>query len=130
VNQPVVRTRDLEGETLLFSKFDCSYRKTLEGVLKTEKVRYDTTIEFNGVEAIKQCVMAGVGVTILPEITVAEDISQGRLAALSWAEGELEVATLMIWYKDRWLSPTLSAFMEAVREVLKEGYEMARSKDI
>jgi DNA-binding transcriptional LysR family regulator len=125
VNQPVVRTRDLEGETLLFSKFDCSYRKTLEGVLNTEKVRYDTTIEFNGVEAIKQCVMAGVGVTILPEITVAEDISQGRLAALSWAEGELEVATLMIWYRDRWLSPTLSAFMEAVRRVLKEGYEMA-----
>jgi len=117
VNQPVVRTRDLEGETLLFSKFDCSYRKTLEGVLKTEKVRYDTTIEFNGVEAIKQCVVAGVGVTILPEITVAEDISQGRLAALSWAEGELEVATLMIWYRDRWLSPTLSAFMEAIREV-------------
>ena len=125
VNQPVVRTRDLEGETLLFSKFDCSYRKTLEGVLNTEKVRYDTTIEFNGVEAIKQCVMAGVGVTILPEITVAEDISQGRLAALSWAEGELEIATLMIWYRDRWLSPTLSAFMEAVRRVLKEGYEMA-----
>jgi DNA-binding transcriptional LysR family regulator len=49
----------------------------------TEKVRYDTTIEFNGVETIKQCVMAGVGVTILPEITVAEDISQGRLAPLS-----------------------------------------------
>ncbi|NIQ90909.1 MAG: LysR family transcriptional regulator [Deltaproteobacteria bacterium] len=125
VNQPVVRTRDLEGETLLFSKFDCSYRRTLEGVLNTEKVRYDTTIEFNGVEAIKQCVMAGVGVTILPEITVAADISQGRLAALSWAEGQLEVATLMIWYKDRWLSPTLSAFMEAVREVLKKGYKMA-----
>ncbi len=125
VNQPAVRTRDLEGETLLFSKFDCSYRKTLEGVLKTEKVRYDTTIEFNGVEAIKQCVMAGVGVTILPEITVAEDISQKRLATLSWAEGELEIATLMIWYKDRWLSPTLSAFMEAVREVLKKEYEMA-----
>jgi DNA-binding transcriptional LysR family regulator len=125
VNQPVVRTRDLEGETLLFSKFDCSYRKTLEGVLNTEKVRYDTTIEFNGVEAIKQCVMAGVGVTILPEITVAEDISQGRLAALSWTEGELEIATLMIWYRDRWLSPTLSAFMGAVRRVLKEGYEMA-----
>jgi DNA-binding transcriptional LysR family regulator len=117
VNQPVVRTRDLEGETLLFSKLDCSYRKTLEGVLKSEKVRYDTAIEFNGVEAIKQCVIAGVGITILPEITVAEDISQGRLSALPWAEGELEVATLMIWYRDRWLSPTLSAFMKTVREV-------------
>ena len=68
--------------------------------------------------AIKQCVMEGVGITILPEVTVTQDIAQERLAALEWEEGKLEVATLMIWYKDRWLSPTLSAFMEMTREVL------------
>ncbi len=121
--KPVVHTRDLEGATLLFSRVDCSYRKTLETLLKTEKVRYDATLDFNGVAAIKQCVMAGVGISILPEITVAEDISQGRLTALSWSEGMIEVATLMIWYKDRWLSPTLSAFMEVAKKILKDTYE-------
>jgi DNA-binding transcriptional LysR family regulator len=67
--------------------------------------------------------MAGVGISVLPEVTVTEDISKGRLAAISWDDGALEVAALMIWYKDRWLSPTLSAFMETVRKVLKEAYE-------
>ena len=71
-------------------------------------------------EAIKQCVMEGVGIAILPEIAVAREIAQGRLAALAWEEGKLEVATLMIWYKDRWLSPTLSAFMDMTREILKK----------
>ncbi len=123
--KPVVHIRDLEGETLLFSRVDCSYRKTLEAVLKTEKVRYDATLDFNSVAAIKQCVMAGVGISILPEITVTKDISQGHLAALSWSEGMIEVATLMIWYKDRWLSPTLSAFMEVVQEIFKNTYETA-----
>ncbi len=47
-----------------------------------EKFQYDNTLEFNSVEAIKQCVMAGVGISILPEITVKEDISKGRLADL------------------------------------------------
>ena len=126
--KPVVHTRDLEGETLLFSRVDCSYRKTLEAVLKLEKVRYDATLDFNSVAAIKQCVMAGVGISILPEITVTEDISQGRLTVLSWSEGVIEVATLMIWYKDRWLSPTLSAFMEVVQEMLKNTYETAHFK--
>ncbi len=129
VKEPKVQTKDLKGETLLFSKVDCSYRRTVEAAFNMEKIRYDNTLEFNSVEAIKQCVMAGVGISILPEITVTEDISRGRLAALPWAEGALEVAELMIWYKDRWLSPTLNAFMETVRRVLKKAYN-EKSEDL
>jgi hypothetical protein len=44
------------------------------------------------------------------------------MVALSWDEGLLEVASLMIWYKNRWLSPTLSAFMDMARNVLKKAY--------
>ncbi len=120
----VVHTRDLTGETLLFSRVDCSYRRSLEAVLKTEKIKYDATLDFNSVAAIKQCVMAGVGISILPEITVADDILQERMIPLSWSEGVVEVACLMIWYKDRWLSPTLSAFMEVAQEMLKNTYKM------
>jgi len=121
--QAVVHTRDLEGKTLLFSRVDCSYRKTLEAVLNTEKIKYDASLDFNSVAAIKQCVKAGVGISLLPEITVKDDISQGRMTALSWSEGEIEVACLMIWYKDRWLSPTLSAFMEVVQKAFKNTYK-------
>lgn len=74
------------------------------------------TLEFNSVEAIKQCVMSGVGITMLPEIAVAREIAQGRLTALPWEEGEMEVALLMIRYKERWLSPTLSAFVKMARD--------------
>jgi DNA-binding transcriptional LysR family regulator len=122
----VVHTKDLKGETLLFSKVDCSYRRTVEAAFNMEKIRYDNTLEFNSVQAIKQCVMTGVGISILPEITVAKDISEGRLATLPWNEGGLEVAALMIWYKDRWLSPTLSAFMETARSVLKKAYNFKK----
>ena len=121
LKESVVHIKNLKGETLLFSKVDCSYRRTVETAFNTGKIPYDNTLEFNSVEAIKQCVMAGVGISILPEVTVTEDISKGRLAALPWAEGALEVAELMIWYKDRWLSPTLSAFMETVRNIVKKG---------
>jgi len=77
-----------------------------------------TTLEFSSVEAIKRCVMAGVGVTILPEIAVAEEISQKRLVDLPYKEGKFDTALLMIWYKERWLSPTLNAFIRMTRKVL------------
>jgi DNA-binding transcriptional LysR family regulator len=116
--KPKIKTRDLEGETILLSKVDCSYRRSFQQILDQEKVRPGATLEFNSIAAIKQCVMEGVGITILPEVTVAQDIAKGRLTPLAWEEEKLEVTALMIWYKDRWLSPTLSAFMDMTREVL------------
>ena len=118
--KPEIQTRDLEGETILLSKVDCSYRRSFEQILDQGNVRTGTTLEFNSVEAIKQCVMEGVGITILPEIAVAREIAYGKLTALTWGEGEMEVALLMIWYKERWLSPTLNTFMDMTREILKK----------
>ena len=75
-------------------------------------------IEFNSIEAIKRCVMAGIGITILPEVAVTTEIAQGGLAILPWIEGKIEVAILMIRYRNKWVSPTLNAFMNVVREHL------------
>jgi DNA-binding transcriptional LysR family regulator len=116
--RPAIHARDLQGEVILFSTVDCSYRRSLESVLGQQKIAYDSSLDFNSVAALKQCVMAGVGIAVLPEISVAEDISRGRLKALAWAEGKLEVASLMIWYRNRWLSPTLKAFIDVAREIL------------
>ncbi len=118
-SKSVVQTRDLEGETVLLSKVDCSYRKSFQQLLDQENVRLDRSLEFYSVEALKQCVIQGVGITILPEVTVEEDIAQRKLAVLPWTEGKLEMAILMIWYKERWLSPSLSAFMNMTREFIR-----------
>lgn len=119
-SKPVVQTRDLEGETLLLSKVDCSYRRSFQQILDQEKVHLGTSLEFYSVEAIKRSVMAGVGISILPKVSVAEEVASGKLVVLTWEEGALEVANLMIWYKERWLSPTLLAFMEMTKEELSE----------
>lgn len=113
---PKIRTRDLEGETILLSKADCSYRRPFEKILDHENVTTTAKLEFNSVEAIKHCVMAGVGITLLPEIAVGRDIDRGRLTPLLWEAGEMETALLMIRYKERWLSPTLKAFISMAKD--------------
>lgn len=113
-----VHTRDLAGETILLSKVDCSYRKIFEQILKQEEVTAYNRLEFHSVEVIKRNVMDGLGVSVLPEIAVAEDVRQKRLVVLPWSEGGIEVAILMIWYRERWMSPTLQAFMDVTRKVI------------
>ena len=98
-----------------FSRVDCSYLKSFHHILEGQKIRPRSVIELNSVAVIKQCVAENIGITILPEITVAQDIAQGRIRALKWEEDCLEVAVLMIWYKEKWLSPTLKAFIQIAR---------------
>jgi len=116
-----VHTRDLAGETILLSRADCSYRKIFEQILEQEEVTRFNRFEFNSVEVIKRSVAAGLGVTVLPEVAVADEVSRKRLVVLPWTEGKIEVAILMIWFRERWVSPTLRAFMDVARRVIRAG---------
>jgi DNA-binding transcriptional LysR family regulator len=117
-----VHTRDLAGETILFSKVDCSYRKIFEQILDQEEVGRFCRLEFYSVEVIKRCLMSGVGIAVLPEIAVRDEVAQKELVILPWSEGKIEVALLMIWYRDRWISPTLKAFIEAAKKITAQSY--------
>ncbi|MCE5335576.1 MAG: LysR family transcriptional regulator [Desulfobacteraceae bacterium] len=117
-----VRLNDLRGESILFSTVDCSYRRGLEAQLGGGKIPYDL-VEFSSVASLKACVMSGVGLTILPEIATREDVARGTLATLPWADDNLEVANLMIWFRNRWMSPSLKAFMEVAKGMLEDAYE-------
>ncbi len=115
----LVRTRDLAGETLALSKVDCSYRRLFEKILQQEGIPLEATRTFHSVGFLKRCVMAGAGISILPEVAISDEIRTRKLARLKWEEGALEVSILMIWSRARWISPTLVAFMQIVRKCLK-----------
>jgi DNA-binding transcriptional LysR family regulator len=109
---------DLEDEPILFTELGCSYRNLFEQQLITDGVYPKANLEFNSVEAIKQCVINGMGIAVLPAVVAANDIAQGRLVALRWSEPDFQVVTQMCWHKDKWMSPALSAFLTLAREML------------
>jgi DNA-binding transcriptional LysR family regulator len=74
----VVQTEDLAEETILLSKVDCSYRKSFQQILDEKKVRPAMILEFSSVSVIKQCVRERVGISLLPEISVADDILSNK----------------------------------------------------
>ena len=116
-----IHIRDLSDQTIFLPKHDCSYKMIFEQMLIEEKVNSATFIELNSLETIKQCLLKGLGVAMIPQMAIKEEIAQKELTILPWPEETLETAILMIWHKDKWLSPTLQAFMNTVREVVKSG---------
>ncbi len=117
VECPSAHFKDLEGQILLLPKSDCGYRMVFEQALTAERVKPATVIEMNSIEAIKQTLMAGVGLSLLPEISIRSEVEKGGLAGIRWAD-PLETAILMIRYKNKWQSPPVEEFMKTVREYI------------
>lgn len=115
---PCVQPADLAGEAILLTEVGCTYREMFTRSLAAAGVYPTTTLEFSSIEAIKQCVMAGMGITVLPAVAVAAETEQGRLVALRWAAPNFQMVTQMVWHKDKWLSPALQALLNLSREVL------------
>ena len=118
----VVTPEDLTGQMLLLTEAGCGYREKLDRVLALKNIRVGNVTEFSSVEAIKQCVIAGMGLALLPAIVVSRELRQHQFKALPWSGPSLDIATHLLWHKDKWVSPAMAAFQELIQDKL-EGSE-------
>jgi DNA-binding transcriptional LysR family regulator len=105
---------DLEGQALLLPKNDCGYRMMFEETLTVRRVTPAAVIEMNSIEAIKETLIAGIGVGLLPQIATHREMAAKQLAGVAWVE-DLETGILMIRHRGKRCSPALEAFMDAAR---------------
>lgn len=108
---------DLKDQPLVLTETTCQYRRSLEQMALDDGILLDSGIGFENVEAIKQCIRAGLGVSFLPRVAVAKELEDGSLVELPWSGTPLTFETQMIWHQARWLSPALTHFIEVVKEV-------------
>lgn len=108
---------NLKQETLLLTEVGCSYRNMLEESLDSLGVYPLDKIEFASIEAIKQCVIAGLGVALLPEMVVKKDIEEGRMEVLPWNASSSPLYTQIAWHKDKRMTPPLEEFINLTRKM-------------
>ncbi|MCA1022221.1 LysR family transcriptional regulator [Halobacillus litoralis] len=111
---------DIEREPLLLTEEGCSYRNLLEQTCTASEVYPVNKLEFGSIEAIKQCVIAGLGIAALPQMVVERELTEGKIVDLGWKSPQPPIFTQLAWHKDKWLSPPLKDFIDISREFLKE----------
>jgi DNA-binding transcriptional LysR family regulator len=111
-----VQTPELKGETFLHTEPGCSYRTLFEKHLNSHGIFPGDDLEFWSIEAIKHCVMSGLGLSFLPLITVEKEIAEGKLKSLTWDDTHCRVATQMAYHKKKWISPALKEFLALVHK--------------
>ena len=105
---------DLDGEVVLLPEAPdsgCAYRGQFERQLADRHVTPQDALEFASIETVKQCVVAGMGVSAVPSVAVEAEVAAGNLVRLAWLE-PFEVYTQIVWNDRRSLTPALSAFID------------------
>jgi DNA-binding transcriptional LysR family regulator len=108
----------LRGEA--FVAFDRSVptRRAIDRALRRHGVTVQITTEFDNIETIKRSVEAGLGVSIVPEDTVRNEVRAGTLVALSLGDERLMRPVGIIHLRRRELSAPARAFADLlVREM-------------
>jgi DNA-binding transcriptional LysR family regulator len=110
-------TGELGGQSLLALEPGCAYRDLFERELTAHApVEF---MEFGTVEATKRAAAAGLGVALLPAVTVAAELAEGSLVRLAW-EPPFTLRTQLAWRAGKRLPAHVRLFVEQARRLVAE----------
>ncbi|MFI9153624.1 LysR family transcriptional regulator [Streptomyces sp. NPDC053367] len=105
----------LRAQSLLATEPGCAYRDLFERELGTSV----PFMEFGTIEATKRAAAAGLGVALLPEITVAAELAGGSLVRLDW-QPPFTLRTQLAWRSGKRLAAHARLFVEQARRLVAE----------
>ncbi|MEG6584735.1 LysR family transcriptional regulator [Dendrosporobacter sp. 1207_IL3150] len=114
----IVQPKDLKDQTLIFIESGSGYRAVLEEGLAKAGVKPRTVLEICQIQTIKQFVISKLGITVLPEAAVKNELAEGTLAALPWQGIDLKTDAYLVYHKEKWLSNTIKSFIKLTEERL------------
>lgn len=105
-----LRKIDFENESFLLTELGCCYRRAFEKDLADSGIEVMVVLETGSIQAIKQTAMSDLGICVLPQIAVLEDIESQKLVPLAY-EHDYGIVSQLIYHKDKWISPILTEFI-------------------
>ncbi len=109
------RLSDLSAHVLVMRDQGTINRRELDQLLQTAHVEPAGRLEAFSLEAVKSCVEAGLGLAIVPEISVRTELADGRLREISLGEPLLEWGFVLGWRRGEQPGPAVSALLAELR---------------
>ena len=111
-----VRLRELEGQRFVGFQAEIPTRKAIDALLKAEGVRIDVRMECDNIEILKKMVEVGLGIALVPHLSVREEARTGTLSVAHVRDHTLRRPLAMVHRKGKTLSRPQRAFVELLTE--------------
>ena len=108
--------RELAGEPFILTEHGQGYRRVLDKELAKRSLDITPVLEIGRTDIITRLLPGSDMVSYLPDFVTEELVAAGELAYLPVTDMEPEVWKQLIYHRNKWLSRSLSAFIEYMKE--------------
>ncbi|WP_298763609.1 LysR family transcriptional regulator [uncultured Polaribacter sp.] len=116
VSKDRLSIKNLNENVFIFREQGSATRLAMERFLVKHKVQINKKIELTSNEALKQAIIAGLGISIMPIIGIKNELQTGELQILDVKNLPLETNWNLIWLKTKNLSMVAKAFKKHIEE--------------
>jgi DNA-binding transcriptional LysR family regulator len=116
-NNMNITLKDIEGESLILTEKGCSYRSVFEAMFHKEGLQPNLALEIGSIETIKSFVMKNLGITLLPLMTVEDELSKRSLVKLDLVDCDFNMMTQILYHRNKWLTPAMNTFIEELKSL-------------
>jgi DNA-binding transcriptional LysR family regulator len=105
---------EANGECIIFSPKKCALRQFFEGYLDQKGISTHNHLEFTSTEAIKQCVVSGLGISVLPFSSAEALLRDKKMRVIESSSENPKFYAQVSYHKNKWLSNAHKKFIEMV----------------
>ncbi|MFT6749680.1 MAG: DNA-binding transcriptional LysR family regulator [Flavobacterium sp.] len=106
----------LFNSPLLFREIGSATRLAMEGYINQKKIHTKSSIQLTSNEAVKQAIIAGLGISIMPIIGLKNELDTNQIKIIPSSGLPILTNWRLIWLKGKKMSPVGSAFLEFIRQ--------------
>jgi DNA-binding transcriptional LysR family regulator len=88
----------------------------MEEFISINKFHAKKKIELTSNEAVKQAVLAGIGISIMPIIGIKSEIASGKLKIIKTKGLPITTKWRLVWLKEKKLSPIAQHYIEYLKK--------------
>jgi DNA-binding transcriptional LysR family regulator len=112
--------KDLDGIDFVMFDDDLPISREIDRYLRAHGVEVNATMHFDNIQTIKEAVMLGSGVSIVPARILKAELKSGRLAAIPLAAPGLNRPVGIVYRKKKRFHRAAQAFLELLQSSTEE----------
>lgn len=105
---------------LLYREKGSGTREIMEEYFKKNKIKSSRYITLTSNEAIKQTILSGIGISLLPIIGIKNELEKGLLKIIPLTGFPIETEWNLIWMKGKKNSPAAAAYLSYLKKHKQE----------
>ncbi len=106
----------LKKSPLIFREFGSATRRAMENYTKAHDFPKSKRLELTSNEAVKQAVIAGLGVSLMPIIGLKNTLLNKEVNVVPSKNCPITTEWNLVWLKNKKLSPVAIAFLEFIQQ--------------